>query len=460
MKYLLTPLLVFLVIVVIIMPIAAAAPTVSNNSPDQSGARTFVAPGHSSRSPPGEVVFPMTPRPTVSSTPEIRRTNPVVTVTVLVYPSSPVYRPAYYYPEGYPYTSNSYYPPGYPYDVNAYYSSGSLTVTSNPTEAVVILDGYNSETTPYVFTGLTTGYHTVEFDYPGYETYVNNVYVDTGANAEVDATLVPLVTYGSLFVDSTPEGADVFVDGNYGGISPVTVSSLSAGAHQVELHLAGYEVLTSTENVAAGQATSVNLAMVPYSSSSDTGSIDVTANLPGALIYLDGIYKGSTLSGTTFSVISVSPGSHTILLHLPGYTDYTQTVQVNAGQIADVNAVFTASSAVPQGPATASAAAGSLVVTSTPSGGQVYVDNQFRGVAPVTIYNEASGTHIITLELPGYSDWSTSVDVPAGQIVQVPATFAPGSGTPPVPTHAGLSTVAIIGALAIGVVIMSSRVRK
>jgi hypothetical protein len=218
--------------------------------------------------------------------------------------------------------------------------------------------------------------------------------------------------------------------------------------------------MTSTENVIGGQGTVVNLVMVPYSSSSDTGSIDITSNMPGALVYLDGIYKGSIQYGTIFNVIAVSPGTHTMLLHLPGYTDVSQTVQVNAGQIADVNAVFTPSPAAQQSPATASPATGSIVVTSSPSGGQVSVDNQFRGVAPVTIYNVAPGTHIINMQLTGYSDWSTSVDVPANQIIQVPATLTPITGTLPAPTRAGLSPVAVIGALALGAFVVSSQIRR
>ncbi len=384
-------------------------------------------------------------------------TQPVVTVTVLVYRSGPVYRPVYYYPAGYPYDSSSYYPPNYPYDVNSYYSSGSLTVTSNPPGATVIVDGYDSETTPYVFTGLTTGYHTVEVDYPGYEAYVTNVYIDNGASVEVNADLNWLdSSYGSLFIDSNPQGADVYVDGNYQGTSPVSVGAMSVGAHQVELHLVGYEVLTATENVAAGQGTIVNLAMAPYSSLSDSGSIDITSNPPGALVYLDGIYKGFTQTGDTFSIVSVNPGSHTILLHLPGYTDFTQTVQVNAGQISNVYAGF----AVQQSPTTSAQATGSIVATSSPSGGQVYVDNQLRGATPITIYNVATGTHIIDLKITGYSDWSSSVDVSANQMVPVSATLTPVSGTVPVSTRAGISPVVIIGALALGAVVMSSRFRR
>lgn len=380
---------------------------------------------------------------TITSTPT---TNPVVTVTVLVYSSSPVYLPSYYYP------------PGYPYPIDYYNPAGSLTVTSNPSGAAVTIDGYNYANTPYIFTGLTTGYHTVEVNYPGYEAYVTNIYVDTGANPEVYADLTSLVNYGTLFVDSTPQGADVYVDGNYEGTTPVTVSSLSEGAHQVELHRVGYEVLQSTENVIAGQGTVTNLVLIPYSSSSNTGSIDISSNMPGALVYLDGIYKGTMHSGSIFNVISVDAGSHTVLLHLPGYTDFTQMIEVNAGQISNVDATFTP--APPQNAATSPAGTGSIVVTSTPSGGQVTVDNQVRGVAPVTIYNVASGSHIVNMKLPGYNDYSTSVDVLAGQVAQVTAVLEKGS-TAPAPTPGiALSPFVIIAALALCAVIVSSRIRR
>ena len=64
--------------------------------------------------------------------------------------------------------------------INSYYPRGTLTVTSSPPQATVILDGYNTGTTPWIFTGLSTGYHTVEVDYPGYEAYVRSVYIESG----------------------------------------------------------------------------------------------------------------------------------------------------------------------------------------------------------------------------------------------------------------------------------------
>jgi hypothetical protein len=394
---------------------------------------------------PPRTTVPPTPTPTSPitqrGTPTPVITQPVETVTVFVYPSGPVYLPSYYYP------------PGYSYPISSYYPAGSLVVTSSPTNAIVIVDGYNSETTPWVFTNMLPGYHTIEIDYPGYQPYITSVYVDVGASPEIDASLVPLQTYGSMFIDSTPQGADVYVDGNYEGTSPVTVGGIAEGPHQVELHLAGYEVLTRTVSVTAGQGSTMNLVMAPYSSSSQYGSIDISSDIPGAVIYLDGTYKGSTLSGTTFNIISVGPGSHTLLLHVPGYTDFTRTVAVSAGQITTVKAIFgqqTANVAAQAAqPGVQGTQGGSIIASSSPAGGEVYLDNQFRGVAPVTIYDVASGTHIVNMKLAGYADWSDSVSVPAGQIVPVAAVFTAGTSAAPSSTRSPLSPAIALGALAV-----------
>ena len=453
----------------------SSTPPVTQNR--ETPVKVTTTPRQSTLGDSGEVENPMTPRSTrtptippttvpptptvplttVPATPTIPPTTippnpttpvPVVTVTILVYPSGQVYQPVYYYPPYYPYTIDSYYP------------RGTLTVTSNPPQARVILDGYNTGTTPWIFTGLTTGYHTLEVNYPGYEAYVRSVYVENGANPSIYADLDSLVNYGSFFIESTPSGADVYVDGNYQGTSPVSVGGMTVGAHRIELHLAGYEVLTTTRTVAPSQGTVVNLVLTPVSAFSDYGSIDITSATPGSLIYLDGIYKGSVISGTTFSLISVTPGSHTILIHVPGYPDITRSVQVEGGQISTVDAVYTAPPAGQQSFAPSSTSSGSIVVTSTPSGGQVTVDNQFRGVAPVTIYNVAAGNHIINMKLAGYSDWSSSVDVPPNQMAQVHATLTPGSGSPPVPTRPGLSLFAILGAFAVVAVAVAYRLRR
>jgi hypothetical protein len=118
---------------------------------------------------------------------------------------------------------------------------------------------------------------------------------------------------------------------------------------------------------------------------------------------------------------------------------------VNAGQIVHVDATFSSAHPSPQAASPASQQAGTIIVSSVPSGGQVYVDNQFRGIAPVSIYNVVPGNHIVNMKMGGYADWSTSVQVQAGQILQVPATFIPGGN--PVATRAALPAEVIFAGL-------------
>jgi hypothetical protein len=62
-----------------------------------------------------------------------------------------------------------------------------------------------------------------------------------------------------------------------------------------------------------------------------------------------------------------------------------------------------------QGPRT-----GTINLTSTPRGAEVYVDNQYRGTTPGTIPDLPAGIHTIELRLQGYQTWSTSMRLSSG----------------------------------------------
>ena len=146
----------------------------------------------------------------------------------------------------------------------------------------------------------------------------------------------------------------------------------------------------------------------------ETSGLDVTSNIPGSMVYPDGTYKGLIRDNNIFNVIVVSPEFHTLLIHAPGYNGFTQTVQVYSGQITSATAVLT-SSQTPQG-APSTQQAGSMVAQSSLVGGQVFLDNRFREVAPVTIYNIAPGDYIVNIKFSGYNDWSGSATVQPGQV--------------------------------------------
>ena len=71
---------------------------------------------------------------------------------------------------------------------------------------------------------------------------------------------------------------------------------------------------------------------------------------------------------------------------------------------------------------------GTLQLSSSPSGAQVYLDNQFRGYTPITITNVALGNHILEYRYSGYQSWSTTITVSSGSS-QVYAALLPVAAT-------------------------------
>jgi hypothetical protein len=55
-----------------------------------------------------------------------------------------------------------------------------------------------------------------------------------------------------------------------------------------------------------------------------------------------------------------------------------------------------------------------LQFTSSPSGAEVYINNQYRGSTPCTISNIETGDYTLEMRYPGYRTWSTGISVSSG----------------------------------------------
>lgn len=158
--------------------------------------------------------------------------------------------------------------------------TGSVSVTSSPSGYPIIINGANTGTnTPGTVPGLTSGLQIVELRPPGYNNWKRSVtiypgktemlvadLVSPGAPATAGATPAP-AAIGSIRVNSVPSGADVSIDSRLYGITPVTVSDLSAGQHQVTISKNGYLPWSSTVSIPAGDTLDLapTLELLPQS---------------------------------------------------------------------------------------------------------------------------------------------------------------------------------------------------
>jgi hypothetical protein len=324
--------------------------------------------------------------------------------------------------------------------------TGNIQVSSSPSGATVTLDRGQSAVTPFTYTYVPVGSHEISVYYSGYQTFYNTVYVYSGQTSYLNAVLTPVTTTGSLDISSSPSGAAVYVDGNYNGVTRTVVGNLYPGQHSVKLTKAGYQDWTGTVSIASGSTTylSPTLAVNPQP---QYATVSISSNPAGANVYGDGVYIGQTRSGSPLTFTEVKPGVHTLRLTKSGYQDYETTQNVVAGQ--DYVVSVTLNSV--QNPTT-----GGISVISAPSGAEVYLNNAFKGLTPITLDSLAPGSYTVLVKLSGYQDWQATQQVTAGQTSQISATLIP-AGTP-VPTQTGLLPVTIIAA--IGLLFLAGRKRS
>jgi DNA-binding beta-propeller fold protein YncE len=133
-------------------------------------------------------------------------------------------------------------------------SSGSIAITSFPAGAMVFVDGTPRGTTPVILPEIPTGNHYVTLSFKGYDDWNHTISVGSGQMAAINAELEATKEItGSLAVITDPPGADVSVDGNFKGVSPVTIQGLSAGMHTILLTLKDYTDNSTSITVIAGQ---------------------------------------------------------------------------------------------------------------------------------------------------------------------------------------------------------------
>lgn len=83
----------------------------------------------------------------------------------------------------------------------------------------------------------------------------------SGSSLLGKATPTPTPGYGSVVISSDPWGADVYLDDEYKGTAPLTLTNVPAGKHNLLVTMLGYLESNSTITVTADKATTVKKSL-------------------------------------------------------------------------------------------------------------------------------------------------------------------------------------------------------
>jgi hypothetical protein len=158
----------------------------------------------------------------------------------------------------------------------------------------------------------------------------------SGAAIEPDAR-PPATLTGRLLIRSTPANADVTVNGQPRGKTPITMRDLPLGSYNIHIEHEGYEPDQRRVDLSARQtmsALSFSLKPVAAESGSGTGSLDVQSRPPGAQVFVNDRLVGRT----PLSIRDMPAGPAAVRIEVEGFRTWTTTVHIEAGKPARVNA--------------------------------------------------------------------------------------------------------------------------
>lgn len=311
-------------------------------------------------------------------------------------------------------------------------SAGSIYASTSPSGASIYVNGIFEGYSPLLIPDLAPRTYTVRAHLDGYHDYAGSVRVNSNQRSEFYANLqkTPIhKDHGYISVSSSPSGAQLYVDGTYRGTTPATVTEYP-GSHPVVLKLSGYHDYSQTVSVTAGATNYISTVLSPVTRS---GYIKIYSQPGDANIYLDGTYRGQTDSYGNLIISNLPAGTYQVKATKPQYSDAVYPVLVTQGQESYVQ-VYLAPISPTITPTSPPEQSGSLSVTSTPAGAQVFIDNTFRGYTPSTYDNLVVGMHALSLKLSGYHDYSTNVQINQGSTATVNAALSPE----PTPTRGGM----------------------
>lgn len=211
---------------------------------------------------------------------------------------------------------------------------GRLTLSSEPSHAQVFINGAPRGYTPFKCE-LEEGKYQLKLEKEGFAAIEDYVNVLRDQNVEKSITMSNLP--GSIEVTTEPAGADISINNEPHGVSPLKLNSLAAGKYVVKAAKSTFDTATKEVVIVSGQKSSVEFIMTK-----NTGGIDLVVNPPGTTIYLNGKIQGVTEKGENpmlskiFQIRGINAGNYEITAaHKRGVPDTkTVPVTVTKGQIA------------------------------------------------------------------------------------------------------------------------------
>jgi hypothetical protein len=218
------------------------------------------------------------------------------------------------------------------------------------------------------------------------------------------------VESGTLVVQSSPAGVDVYVDGEHRGVTPARLT-VAAGSHILELRGHGVPRVIPLQVPAGAQVSQY----LEFADTPRTGMLVVHSQPAGAHVIVDGVARGTA----PLTIEGLEPGTREVVLQNDQGRSH-HTVKILAGTTASLVAPVVT-------PATSGPVSGWVAVTA-PFLVEIFEDGRLVGTTETDRLMLTAGRHVLEFvnRTLGYRETRT-VQVPPGRVLPVTLNLPSGS---------------------------------
>jgi len=205
---------------------------------------------------------------------------------------------------------------------------GTIEFFVKPAGAKVFIDDREVGPAPIRVRELSDGTHTYRLEGQGHETKTGSFEFTLGKNLLIDAELRS--TAGLFHVESTPQGATVYLDGWEAGVTPLDLDKIPGAEHHVRISLAGHAEVFRMIDTSDGSMGDVRARL------SESGTrLVVRTGRPDAHVFIAGNDVGT---GRKVVLKSIETGSYPLSIEANGYQTAVKTVRVTKARTFRVKA--------------------------------------------------------------------------------------------------------------------------
>jgi eukaryotic-like serine/threonine-protein kinase len=269
--------------------------------------------------------------------------------------------------------------------------SGTISITTNPPDASVFMDGANVGLTPYVKDNIIPGNYKLLLRKKGYADISESLKISAGKTYSVSKNLTSVTT---LKINSEPSGADVLLNNKSAGKTPYTNNQTLPGEYNVTISKPGYKTYTDKIKITDTQAASEINAKLDQIA----GKIEILVR-PFGSIYVNEQLKVKDTS-SPFST-ELPGGNHRIKVTHPTYGSIEKEIKIKDEKTVKFN--FDLSRVM------------KLTVISNPPNCEIFINGQSSQKYTPTLLSIPPGSHKVQVKKDGFTT------IPEEKFYDIPA---------------------------------------